>query len=278
MIADDDLAALFSSPTGSTTISAFGKIIAWNRTTFANIIELAPNVRVHDVDLKAGTDALTWSPGDIVELRKFDGPGAGGFQSWWIDGRLIRPGSDNTARLIEFMRTNLVREIIDDLVEQLLTSPAGEVLAAGVLAKRIHVAQLDDTAVRSSLSYGDPDTGTAGPTKTDVEISESGKAVVMLFAQARSQHDNTGTVTEDGYMGVRVSGATSKDPADQQAVTLTNGGGAGGEVENVQTSPGRAILFDDLAPGTHTFHCEYRARSIGSQTWFDDRVMLIFAY
>lgn len=228
---------------------AQGRIIAWDPDTFANRIQVGNTNTVHEnLPVVGTTDALSYQPGQLVALYGMDPTGSGGGQQWWIAGRLFTPGGDNAEALVDFMRGSLARQI-----------------SAEIFADRIHPVVDTSTASRTSTSWGDPTSGTAGPAVTGVSI-ETGTALIMLSAWMRfSTEDTTAINTSEyaGAVGLEISGATSVAPADLNATYVemfkyNNGGitttdGVFGVLSAAYTYPQTG-----LNPGLHDFTMKYR--------------------
>lgn len=239
---EDDLATLFAQPTDATVVTRFGRIISWNAENFDNVIELAPTVRVENMPLVSGADALSFEPGNIVELRGLDG--GGGVQSWWIAGRLIRPGTGNAEAAINFMRGNLARQ-----------------LSAEILSDRFKAEVDPFAAERVSNSYGDPDGAFGDPGPAVIGEVSAGIAVVWIAAAANSDSgQDTPTPSKAGSISVEVSGATSIDAsnANRARISLNQVLLSTDSRYNVDATVGAPIVFTGLNPGEHTFTMKYR--------------------
>lgn len=259
----DDLTPLLTRRGGGGGVSyASGVIRSWNPTTFANVVEVRGTV-FRNLPVLAGTDALTYTTGDVVGLISYDPTGSRGATTWAIVGRWVIPGSGSAERIIQFLQTSLARQLVDELVQELLTSESGQELAAFVLANRVHHA-----AIEGHISV----TGTSFQEKDDLEvtadITDSGKAVALIGA------DITVESGEIGYMALEVSGATTQAaPAGDGAVLYVVNVGATG----ISMSASKVITFDNLNPGENTFSARYAAGATGNADFFD-RTLTVFAF
>lgn len=241
-----DLAPLLVPQPAAGVTYKLGKIISWDRSTFENTIQYDGG-RLHDLDVMGGTDPLTWGEGQLVSLRSIDASGSEGVTQWIIEGRIIRPGSGNAEEIISFLRGQLARQI-----------------AAEIFAEQIHFDEDSGVAIRSGSTFGDPDTlGDPGPLLTDVPISAVGKAVVIFSADANSDTGNdpgSSDPNKAGKLSVAISGATEQSASDIYAARM--------DVRrlilstdvriNVDATPTRIAVFDDLNEGLHDFKIEYR--------------------
>lgn len=264
----DDLVPLLVPDPGNENLR-FGQagLVAWNPATFENTV-LFKGVALHNLPVAAGVDGLTWQPGDQLILHGY-APN-GGLGSWWIAQRVIIPGRDAAAKTLSFLRTSLAAEVVDDLVAQLLVSPAGQDLAAFVLGQRVHSASVFSPGTRNNTSYGNLTGGGPGPTLTGVQISEAGRAIAICTAQC-TVADNAG---RSGYMSVAVSGASTVPANDGWAYVADIGGTTDGQT--ISPRAGSLHLFTDLNPGAHTFTSQYRTLTTGgSVTWLNRNLTVI---
>lgn len=242
-----DLSRAFVTAPSPTMRYGQGRILAWDPDTFSNVIEWQGEP-LRDLPVVGTTDALAYQPGQIVALHGMDADGSQGNTQWWIAGRLFTPGSDNAEAIVDFMRGSLARQI-----------------SAEIFADRIHPVVDTTTATRTSTAWGDPNTGTAGPSLTGVSI-ETGTALIMLSAWMRfSTEDTTAINTSEyaGAVGLEISGATSVAPADLNATYMemfkyNNGGitttdGVFGVLSAAYTYPQTG-----LNAGLHNFTMKYR--------------------
>lgn len=275
---NSDIAPLLVPPPTSAVKFGQGTIISWNPETFANQVNWR-GIPLRNLPVLAGTDALTFREGDTVGLLGWDAGGQSGAGSWWIIGRLIAPGAGAGAQVIDFMRTELVESLVDDIVANLLTSPAGQELAAFVLSQRVHVASAEPQVVTTSNTY---QTLAGGPSISGVPISASGTAVVFSSATIQAWYDNIPSTTlRGGYMSFAVSGATSVAAVDANSVTNRNSVSVAMTATQViiQTTPraSSVAVITGLNEGNHTFTAQYRKEPINDDASFSNRSLAVIA-
>lgn len=172
-----------------------------------------------------------------------------------------------------FMRQELVSSLVNDIVEELLVSPAGQELAAFVFAQRVRTGSVEDFESRASTDYGD--LTTPGPTVTDVPVSESGEAVVIVGC-ANQANPDAGAGSSGGLMSFAISGATTRaaDDADSMRCVLTNHNSEGpNQTSTVRASMG--VVVTGLNAGLHTFTAKYRAFSPDRPGLFANRNLMV---
>lgn len=247
-----------------------GIIRSWDNETFENVVEWRGQ-ELTNVNVLAGTDALSYRAGDPVVLI---GNGLGmGTSSWFILGRAVVPGPGTGSEVVEFMQSSLVSQLIDDIVTQLLTSPAGEDLAAFVMAQRVSVS-IFGSGTRSSTTYGDLDYGSGpqpGVTVT-ANITDSGKALVGIGSRIIA---GQGTDQSGGEASVEVTGATSLGPG---FVTFINSKTSDpGSIVGTQVG-GMSFAVYTLNPGSNTFTGKYRSLEAGAPpVGFGGNTLVVFA-
>lgn len=218
----DDLAPLFESRESGVARYGQGKIIAWNPETFENRV-LWNGLELENLPVLSGADSITFQPGQNVALRGWDPKGTKGSTVWWIDGRILIPGTGAAEETIGWMVSSLgqavAREVISQTVhsdtvapEESLTEPAG-----------------------TSTSYEDLDT--VGPSVTFE--TQTGRWLIILVAHAGVGPDTAGRMSYEatGAQSISADDARSSlmtDPADngiQGSVTYANSHtGSPGEV------------------------------------------------
>lgn len=242
MTGPDDLAALLAPPPDAKIRRGFGKIIAWNPETFANVIEWK-GTHLANLDVLAGTDALTWVPGQYVALEGYDAAGSGGLQTWWITGRLIRPGSGNAEQIVEFMRGTLAKQI-----------------SAEIFAERIGYDYNPDFGTRTSDTWGDLTGTEVGPSVVDFEVSEAGVAIVQIAAS--NQRFLAGTSADpvhySGLVSFELTGATSRAADDTRSVRSTVDGAPESNMFSGIDTNSTPIVLTGLNAGLHTATMKYR--------------------
>jgi hypothetical protein len=264
-------------PPGLHPVSA--TIVEWNPDTAENVIlydgELIPNVPSY-----TSPDQLSWQPGDEVHLLinyPQSGRRRGGFGSPVIWGRIARPGTEAATNAIAFMQSTLVSALIDDLVAALLVSPAGVELAQFVNAQLIKTAVDLGQTTTSSTTFGDG--SAAGPAVTDVQVTSTGRCLV-LWGAAIDAGPRTDGGQIGGNMSVAISGAStvaaSINHAHQlsQSVTVTGASWS-------HRIGGRSLvgsLFEGLNPGAHTITGKYASGVSGETVAFANRLIIAIAY
>lgn len=248
--ASDDLAPLVAQqPQGELAGYAQGTILSWDPDTFENVISVRGGT-LTNVQVGSGVEAMTYRPGDTVILARWR-PG-GGMGTWWIDRRIIRPGTGSAGRAIAFMQTALARSV-----------------ALAVFGEAI----LEDT-VDGSASIGDQNSGndwinlpgSTGPTITDVEIGETGRAMVIMTARLSVETHTTDAQIVGAFMSYEVSGATSVVPNLARALELQHVAQTVGDDDTqvVAATMSRVHVASSLNAGVHTFTAKYSAFNSGS--------------
>lgn len=240
--ATDDLTPLLQAAPTAQMRYASGVIASWNSESFENVVEVRGSLLIN-LPVLSGPDALTYKAGDVVALVGADQQGARGIASYAILGRFVVPGAGKAAEAIEWM-----------------TSELGRAIAAAVFADRIRsdnapIGQIHVTADQEwqDGAFGVGDTPDPGPT-VQVEVSERGSAIIILAADV-SSHD---AVT--ARMGFTTSGATTRSADFSfQKVELRND-----STDFASVSATQFVHYEDLNPGLHTFHAQYR--TIGGPT------------
>lgn len=257
----DDLASAFRQQPSATMRYGQGRIISWNPETFENVIEWNGEP-LENLPVVGTTDALSYQPGQYVALHGMDSSGQKAAMQWWIAGRILIPGTDNAESVIDFLRGTLAREI-----------------SAEIFAARIHTALDEGVAQSTNGSYGDPTSGNPGPTISGVDISEAGKAVVLLGGLMRS---SVGFTTEEtGHMSVAITGASSVPASDVNSAylhaTVVDSASQLATTTLLATVT-RVIVFDTLTPGTHTFTAKYRRGPAHDSVYVYNRSLVVFAF
>lgn len=259
---------------------ASATILSWDPTTLSGTLDYQGTV-LRDIPVLSGTDALTWRPGDEVILDTWyppDGHRRRGFGSFMIRGRVVRPGATNAARIVQFLQSELAKQIVDEIVEQLLISEAGQELAAFVIGQRVHAANVTGSGTLAGETSFTTLSGSPGPTLSDVEVSESGVAVVSMSCSITGNLPS-GAGSVSGFMGVDISGSTSVS-ADTDAalrVVFANSDSSGvARADNIRGT--YTHKFEGLNPGLHTFSARYRnGGSTTLTTTFAVRSLVVMA-
>jgi hypothetical protein len=209
---------------------------------------------------------------------------AGGGDITVTDGRLVaRDGSGDVFRVDPgvpeiFMRKALLSDLVNEIVEELLTSAAGIELAQFVNAQLIQTAVSAGQTTTSSTTFGDG--SSAGPQVTGVQITSTGRCLVLWGASI-----DAGPRTDGGQIGanmsVAISGATTiaaditRTYQTSQSVTVT------GATSWSHRIGGRALtghLFEGLNAGTHTISGKYATGVSGETVAFANRLIIAIAY
>lgn len=269
MATDDLTPFLIPPPSGQGVRYGQGKLVAWNPTTFANEVSWRGTV-LRNLPVLAGPSALTFAPGQIVALIGW-APG-GGAGSWAILGQWVTPGSGVAEQQVQFLQTSLASAIVDELVEQLLISPAGQELAAFVFAQRVHFDEIDASVNTTSATYTSL---TGGPAVSDVPISDSGIAIVGV--QARIPVTADPTANRIAYMSYAVSGATTQAADDIRAKVTSC---QDTDTSFITSSSDQSMswsIASGLNPGLHTFTAQYRRVATGFTANFSARRIIVMA-
>jgi len=248
--ASDDLAQLFAAPQREHTGYGQGIIVTWNPETFENTISYRGST-LTNLPVMDRIGALTYKPGDVVLLMRWT-PSGGGMSSYWIAGSPVIPGAGRAEQAIASLRTDLARQV-----------------ALSVFGEAIHVDTNDGL-----VSIGDQNSGnnwidlpgSPGPTVSNVEISESGRAWVFMTAQMEVQTHTTDAQIVLAAMSYEISGATSRAPSLLRALELQHTGQTIGDNDTnaVLATMTRAHVATGLNPGVHTFRAKYTALVAGS--------------
>jgi len=251
-----DLSPLFRQPRQPTTRFGQGRLLSWNPETFESIVQWH-GARLVNPPVLAGMDALTFRAGMDVLLIGWDGGGRRGAQDWAILSRAIEPGPDAAEEAIAPMRTRLAQQI-----------------AAEVFAARIRVAVADGQVSTTSDDWVEL---SGGPEIADVEVSETGIAIVFISANVFGMADLTESGVA-GLMSVKVSGATVVAPLNRwqfggRSVVLP-----GNEnTVNMLAAGTRVAVFNELNPGLHTFTAVYQTATGFPEVNFNGRSLSVIA-
>lgn len=236
----DDLAPLFGGGPAAGAGLSQGVIRAWDPDTFANTIDWN-GTALTDVPVLNAADALTYRPGDVVNLIGTGGP----VGSWAILGRLVTPGTGRGQAAIDYMTNALARD-----------------LAAQVFADRIESATVQTSQSTSSTSF--TNLATTGPTVT-LDITSSGIALVFLSADMLA-------AGETCHMSFQVSGASSVAPSFDRSLSMSSDAAVTGSALGGSSS--KIVPVTGLNPGTHTFQAKYASVN-GNPAWFSKRSIVV---
>jgi hypothetical protein len=247
-------------------------VLEWNPDTGENLIRYR-GTEIRNMPSIAGLDGLVFRPGDQVATISWSPNGGAGVI--FVLGRLVVPGTDAAVRSIEVLRTQLVQSIMGELVQQLLTSPEGEELAAFVIGQRVHSDSAEGSESTDSSSFG---TLPGGPVVSDVNVGGTGRMLVFCTATIFAV-GNFGPSSGGGRMNFQVTGASSHTPGDTNALTQNVTQHQTSSVQLTITSgKTRAFLVEGLSEGTHTVTARYRAQSNGQLVTFAGRNLTVIAF
>lgn len=268
--ASDDPAQLHAKPDLEFVGFAQGILRSWDSSTFENTVDVRGG-RLTNLPVAAGVEALTYQAGNVVLLSRWKPRSGRGLATYWIGmgGRVIFPGTGAAESTIAFMRGTLVKQIIDDLVAELLVSPAGQDLAAFVIGQRAHAAVVATDQATTSTSF--TDLATVGPVVPDVPVSAAGKAIVWVGSHSFAT-SQTPTSSQFGVMSFEVTGATARAPSNDRAFTL--GYVDVHELSAVDATATTAVLLTGLSEGLHTFTAKYRSLN-GDSYHFENRTLVV---
>lgn len=204
-----------------------GTIVEWDPDTFENRVDWNGTV-IPNLPVKSATDALAFKPGDHVILLGYRG-------TWWIDGLAIVPGAGSSERVVQFMQTNLAKQIAREIIS--------EGVEIGV------VPDEEGIPVSAGEDSGFIDLDTTGPSVTFT--TETGKWLVLLVTEV----DAPGDEGSAARMGYTASGAQSiaADNARSSLAGLATGTTTGGFLTPVYAN------VHEGSPGEITVTAKYRA-------------------
>lgn len=272
----DDLAGVILNADLEQVGKAQGVIRAWNPDTFQNTVRVR-GTDLHDLAVSAsGVEALTYRPGDVVIVEKWKPRSSKGMATYSIASRWVDPGAGRAEQSIAFLRGELANQLIGEIVEQLLTSPEGEELAAFVIGQRQHAGFEAGLVTSLGTSYGG---GAQGPSLADVSISESRRALVQV-ACGVSVVAGVGQSSGQGYMSFAVSGASTIGSADFKSMNHAQSGSADQlDGSGVRATATVLLTADDgLNAGLNTFTAEYRRDSGDGDVSIFNRTLTVTAF
>ncbi len=190
-------------------------------------------------------------------------------------GRLLAEDLDND-KVFEvttqpagiFMRKELISALVNDLVEELLTSQAGRDLAAFVLSSRIKSATAAPSVLTSSSTYV---ALSGGPEVTDVPVSDSGKMLVLVGCEGVVS-SAIGQPDQAAAMSFAISGATTRPASDDEAYIV-----AYADIDELSFFHGRSMAAAEITglnPGMHTVSARYRKVFGGGDVDFSLRTLI----
>lgn len=273
-----DLSKALARQSGATGLSMeSAKILSWDPETLTGTLSYQGTV-LEDLPLLSAIDAFSWQPGDEVTLLSWhptDGHRRDGFGSYMILGRVFRPGAANAAKVLQALQTSFVTEIIDEIVTGILASPAGEDLVKFVIGSSVFAATVSTSQSTSSTSF--TDLSTAGPTVSNVPISSTGRALVMVTAATNATSANgSPTFGQNAEMSYAISGATTRAASADDALRFSHvdlDATSFGSIRATATS-----LETGLNEGDHTFTAKYRRQAGEGSVQFADRQIAVIAF
>lgn len=164
-----------------------------------------------------------------------------------------------------------VFRVNSDPVELFLRPELIADLSAQVFAARIFTDFVQTQETTTSSLY--TDLSTVGPRVTNVNISESGKAVVWIAALVEA-NTTTGGTAVSADMGFEVSGATSR-AAGSLGQFLTQANFDQTEDTSNTARMGVTAVVTDLNPGLHNFTAKYRRAQGTAPVPFASRTIVV---
>jgi hypothetical protein len=224
--------------------------------------------------MRLSTDGLSLT-GLLAVLGSIDVEGGGDITV--TDGRLVARDSAGDVFRVDptipeiFMRKALISDLVDEVVQELLTSPAGIELAQFVNSQVFHFASDTGAGTVSSSNWTDLTGASAGPTCSGVEISSERRALIIVSALMVNASN------ERPHMSFAVSGASSFTPGtgfDDQFDLRTR---VADQALDARMSAVIPLGPSELtSAGTHTFTAKYRA-TIGTPS-ISARTLAVIAY
>src|SRR5690606_14276245 len=217
-----------------------------------------------------GVEALTYQPGDVVMLSRWQ-PTGGGATTLRIGagGRVIVPGTGAAEKAIEFMQSAL----------------------AARLARTIFGESIHEDSVFPEISIPDQNTGndfidlpgSPGPTVSGVEIGPSGRALVLVTARLTVETHTTDAQIVRATMSYETTGATVTPPdLVTRHLELMEVHQTIGDDDNrlISVQATRASFASGLNPGQHTFRAKYTASvaGTGNRARFADRTLTVIPF
>jgi hypothetical protein len=250
--ASDDLASVLIQPNAEFAGWGQGIIKSWNPDTFENVIVYRGGEHP-DIPVASGVEALTYQAGDLVMLSRWQ-PTGGGATTLRIGagGRVIVPGSGAASKSVQFMQTNLAKEI-----------------SAEVFADRITDAGSIFNDASFTAATSPPGGFAAHPTGDPVVISGIeiiNKALISISAHIIIVLASGGPAS--GEVGVRITGPAGPDsaviePSIGNWLVFNFSGGSTGSVGSTRT---RGRILD---PGVYTFETRYRVTTSDSSPFIN---------
>lgn len=133
-------------------------------------------------------------------------------------------------------------------------------LSLAILADRLHSDSIPlsgGTVTDPGLSYIAAD----GPSLTDVEVSQTGTLLLLITARIQCQINQPTGVSAQGWMSYRITGATTVEPGDDEALAHEFSGPAADVIASTVQAT-RLVLVEGLNPGSHTIAARYRSQGV----------------
>jgi hypothetical protein len=177
-----------------------------------------------------------------------------------------------------FMRKALISDLVDEVVQELLTSQAGVELAQFVNAQLINTAVDAGQTTTTSTTFGDG--SSAGPSVSGVPVTDTGRCLVLWGASI-----DAGPRTDGGQIGGNMSVAISGATTVAADITRTHQVGQSVTVAGATSwshrISGRSLtghLFEGLNAGSHTITGKYATQVSGESVAFANRIIIAIAY
>lgn len=235
----DSLVPLLAGQPQNDTGYRQGVVVAWNQSTAENLVTVGGALLTNLPALNT-SEATLLVPGDVVVCVRWG-------RSWAVLGRVIIPGTSESASALSALRTE----------------------SASVTAQ--------DTI--TSTSYADAPVN-VGPEIT-IQVGASGRLLVFPRAHILSQGPTTAagnSLTVQGGMGFTLSGANTSAVTSDRVVTLEAGLMVTSSTHwiRIEGDAGGAILIEGLNPGATTLTAKYRSTS-GVTTQVTNRTLTAMA-
>lgn len=243
--ASDDLTPQLAQQATGAMRHGTGRLLSFNPETFANTVEYR-GVVLRNLPVLSGTDALSWRPGDVVALDRWDATGRQGAASYAIKGRYIVPGTGASERAVAFLRGELARQITLEVF--------GAAIHQQFVADSDSLSDTNDTWV---------DLSTSGPVVSGVTVGDTGRVLVFVGATITCNNNTDNNTLAQGAMSFEVTGATSQAPDifERSYRVSTHIFTSGTDTMEVNTGGNavNGITVTGLNPGVHTFTAKYQA-------------------
>jgi hypothetical protein len=237
-------------------------LLTWDPSTLTGSVDLDGDV-LSDLPIESAIDAFSWLPGETVLVHSWhppDGHRRRGFGSYWIRGRIFRPGAANAAKVLQALQNSFAKQI-----------------AAEIAAENIFSATALGTETRADTAgFG---TLSGGPTLT-VSVGNTGKVIVHLSTSiiGTEAAAEPGIARAGGRMSVSLSGAnTAAGSSDRSVAILGQFASAPGTTDVIEVGGrfGTTFALDELNPGDTVFTAQYARLFPGTTCDFTDRTIVV---